>query len=175
MTPYTMAIVGIVPEHAYDSATYGSNPIGSGRYILKQWDRGQQVILEANPDYYGEEPEMKQVTILFMEEDAAFLAAQAGEVDLAYTSATYSDQEIDGYDLAAYASVDWIWHTHLPHIRIRRLTDMILRHMQVWTTEDLTFRLWKRARTRKGAQWGMTLLPMCWSAVPSISALTGRR
>ena len=104
--PYTMAIVGIVPEHAYDSSAYGSNPIGSGRYILKQWDRGQQVILEANPDYYGEAPQMKQVTILFMEEDAAFLAAQAGEVDLAYTSATYSDQEIDGYDLAAYASVD---------------------------------------------------------------------
>ena len=64
--PYTMAIVGIVPEHAYDSATYGSNPIGSGRYILKQWDRGQQIILEANPDYYGEQPKMKQVTILFM-------------------------------------------------------------------------------------------------------------
>ena len=104
--PYTMAIVGIVPEHAYNSADYGSNPIGSGRYILKQWDRGQQVILEANPDYYGEEPKMKQVTILFMEEDAAFLAAQAGEGDLVYTSATYSDQSIDGYSLASYASVD---------------------------------------------------------------------
>lgn len=104
--PYTMAIVGIVPEHAYNSADYGSNPIGSGRYILKQWDRGQQVILEANPDYYGEEPKMKQVTILFMEEDVAFLAAQAGEADLVYTSATYSDQSIDGYSLASYASVD---------------------------------------------------------------------
>ena len=104
--PYTMAIVGIVPEHAYNSADYGSNPIGSGRYTLKQWDRGQQVILEANPDYYGEEPKMKQVTILFMEEDAAFLAAQAGEADLVYTSATYSDQSIDGYSLASYASVD---------------------------------------------------------------------
>lgn len=104
--PYTMAVVGIVPEHAYDSETYGSNPIGSGRYILKQWDRGQQVILEANPDYYGEAPRMQRVTILFMEEDAAFLAAQAGEVDLAYTSATYSDQTIDGYSLASYASVD---------------------------------------------------------------------
>ena len=104
--PYTMAIVGIVPEHAYDSASYGSNPIGSGRYILKQWDRGQQVILEANPDYYGDAPKMKQVTILFMEEDAAFLAAQAGQVDVAYTSATYSDQKIDGYSLASYASVD---------------------------------------------------------------------
>lgn len=104
--PYTMAIVGIVPEHAYNSAAYGSAPIGSGRYILKQWDRGQQVILEANPDYYGEEPQMKKITILFMEEDAAFLAAQAGEVDLAYTSATYSDQKITGYSLASYASVD---------------------------------------------------------------------
>ena len=104
--PYTMAVTGIVPEHAYDSATYGASPIGSGRYILKQWDRGQQVILEANPDYYGGEPLMKKVTILFMEEDAAFLAAQAGQVDLAYTSATYSDQQIEGYALASHATVD---------------------------------------------------------------------
>ena len=104
--PYTMAVTGIVPEHAYDSATYGASPIGSGRYILKQWDRGQQVILEANPDYYGGEPLMKKVTILFMEEDAAFLAAQAGQVDLAYTSATYSDQQIEGYELASCATVD---------------------------------------------------------------------
>lgn len=104
--PYTMAVVGIVPEHAYDSKTYGTNPIGSGRYILKQWDKGQQVILEANPDYYGEEPKMKQVTILFMEEDAAFLAAQSGQVDLAYTSATYSEEEVEGYALASYDSVD---------------------------------------------------------------------
>ena len=104
--PYTMAVTGIVPEHAYDSAAYGASPIGSGRYILKQWDRGQQVILEANPDYYGGEPLMKKVTILFMEEDAAFLAAQAGQVDLAYTSATYSDQQIEGYALASYATVD---------------------------------------------------------------------
>ena len=104
--PYTMAVTGIVPEHTYDSATYGASPIGSGRYILKQWDRGQQVILEANPDYYGGEPLMKKVTILFMEEDAAFLAAQAGQVDLAYTSATYSDQQIEGYALASYATVD---------------------------------------------------------------------
>ena len=104
--PYTMAVTGIVPEHAYDSATYGASPVGSGRYVLKQWDRGQQVILEANPDYYGGEPLMKKVTILFMEEDAAFLAAQAGQVDLAYTSATYSDQQIEGYALVSYATVD---------------------------------------------------------------------
>ena len=104
--PYTMAIVGILPEHAYDPATYGSHPIGSGRYVLKQWDRGQQVILEYNPDYYGPQPRMEQVNILFMEEDAAFLAVQAGQADLAYTSATYSDRSVNGFSLLSVRTVD---------------------------------------------------------------------
>jgi peptide/nickel transport system substrate-binding protein len=103
--PYTMAIVGIVPEHAY-GPDYGSNPIGSGRYIMKQWDKGQQIIFEANPDYYGEEVKMKKVTVVFMAEDAAFAAAKAGQVDLAYTAATYSEQQVKGYELLSFASVD---------------------------------------------------------------------
>ena len=104
--PYTMATLGIVPEDSYDPATYGSNPIGSGRYVLKQWDRGQQVILEANPDYYGDKPKMERVIILFMEEDAAFLAVQAGQADLAYTSATYAGQTVDGFSLLSVPTVD---------------------------------------------------------------------
>lgn len=103
--PYTMAIVGIVPEHAYDE-NYGQNPIGSGRYIMKQWDRGQQVIFEANPDYYGEAPKIKKVTVLFMEEDAALAAALAGQVDVAHTAASYSDQTMEGYRLLAVQTVD---------------------------------------------------------------------
>ncbi len=103
--PYTMAVVGIVPEHAYDE-NYGQQPIGSGRYIMKQWDRGQQVIFEANPDYYGEEPKIKKLTVLFMEEDAALAAAMAGQVDVAHTAAAYSGQTIDGYSLMRVESVD---------------------------------------------------------------------
>ena len=102
---YTMSIVGIVPEHAY-GPDYGLNPIGSGRYIMKQWDKGQQIIFEANPDYYGEEVQMKKVTVVFMDEDAAFAATKAGQVDLAYTAASYSEQTIVGYELLAFASVD---------------------------------------------------------------------
>ena len=102
---YTLAVVGIVPEHAYGDG-YGEHPIGSGRYLLKQWDRGQQVIFEANPDYYGEAPNIERVTIAFMEEDAALAAVRAGQVDVAYTSATYADQKVDGYGFEAYKSVD---------------------------------------------------------------------
>jgi len=104
--PYTMAITGIVPAHAYDPATYGSNPIGSGRYMLKQWDRGQQVILRANPDYYGEKPLMDRVVVLFMEEDASLAAASAGTVDVAYTSAALAGAVPAGYTLLNCASVD---------------------------------------------------------------------
>ena len=103
---YTLAVFGIVPEHCYEAGAYGENPIGSGRYLLNQWDRGQQVILEANPDYYGKAPNIKTVIILFMEEDAALAAAKAGEVDIAYTSATYSEEQVDGYELLACKSVD---------------------------------------------------------------------
>ena len=103
--PYTMAITGIVPKHAY-GPDYGEHPIGSGRYVLTQWDKGQQIILTANDTYYGEAPKMKQVTIVFMEEDAAFAAAKAGQVDLAYTAASYSSQTVEGFHLLDCATVD---------------------------------------------------------------------
>lgn len=102
---YTLAVVGIVPEHAYGD-TYGDNPIGSGRYMLEQWDKGQQVILKANPDYYGEAPKIERVVVVFMEEDASLAAAQSGQVDVAYTSATFADKQPSGYDLLNCASVD---------------------------------------------------------------------
>ena len=102
---YTLAVMGIVPEHAY-GPDYGANPIGSGRYMLEQWDMGQQVILKANPDYYGEPVKMQRVVVVFMEEDASIAAAQAGQVDVAYTSATYYDVVPTGYELLACTSVD---------------------------------------------------------------------
>ncbi len=102
---YTLAVIGIVPENAYDSS-YGQNPIGSGRYKLVQWDRGQQVILEVNPDYYGEQPKMKRVVVLFMDEDASLASAMAGVADIAYTSATMAAQCPQDYDLLNCLSVD---------------------------------------------------------------------
>ncbi len=102
---YTLAVVGIVPAHAY-GADYGANPIGSGRYMLEQWDRGQQVILKANPDYYGDAPLMQRVVVLFTEEDASLAAASSGQADVAYTSAVFADAAPQGCTLLNCASVD---------------------------------------------------------------------
>ena len=46
---------GHVPKHVH-GPDYARNPIGSGPYQLVQWDEGQQLIVEANPTYYGEAP-----------------------------------------------------------------------------------------------------------------------
>lgn len=102
---YTLAVLGIVPEHAY-GPEYGRNPIGSGRYVLERWDKGQQVIFTANPKYYGRKPSMERVVVVFMDEDAALAAVQKGEVDIAYTYATHACQAFEGYELTAYKTVD---------------------------------------------------------------------
>ena len=102
---YTLAVLGIVPEHAYGEG-YGEAPVGSGRYLLERWDRGQQAVFVASPRYYGEAPLMERVVVVFMDEDAALAAVQAGEVDIAYTFATHAHQAFTGYELASYATVD---------------------------------------------------------------------
>lgn len=101
----TIASIGIVPEHAYTEG-YGDNPIGSGPYKFVQWNKQEQLILEANEDYYGEIPAIKKVTLVFQQEDAALAAVKAGQVDIALTAATLADTVIDGYQVQAVTTVD---------------------------------------------------------------------
>ena len=101
----TVATVGIVPEHAYDE-DYGMHPIGSGPFKFVQWNKQEQLILEANEDYYGTVPAMKKVIIVFQDEDAAFAAVKAGQVDIGLTAATLATNEIEGYKVAAITTVD---------------------------------------------------------------------
>lgn len=101
----TVATVGIVPEHAYSDG-YANAPMGSGPWKFVQWNKGEQVILEANENYYGKVPAIKKVTIVFMDEDAAFAAALAGQVDVALTSATHATRDLAGMRLEAVTTLD---------------------------------------------------------------------
>lgn len=101
----TVATVGIVPEHAY-GPDYGTNPVGSGPYQFVQWNKQEQLILEANDDYYGKTPAIRKVTIVFQDEDAALAAVRAGQVDIALTAATLATTQVPGYTVKAVTSVD---------------------------------------------------------------------
>lgn len=101
----TLASIGIVPKHAYDS-DYGRNPIGSGPYKLVEWRSQEQIIFTVNEDYYGDIPSIKNVTVVFMSEDASLAAVKAGEVDVAVTSATLATVDVPGYHIVAFRSAD---------------------------------------------------------------------
>jgi ABC-type transport system substrate-binding protein len=59
-----------------------SNPIGTGPYVLEKWDRGNEIVLKANPNYWGEKP--KEDTVIFRwnsEAAARWNELQAGTID----------------------------------------------------------------------------------------------
>lgn len=96
---------GIVPKKSYTSEYY-QNPIGSGPLVLVQWDKGQQIIVKPNENYYGQKPNFDKITFLFLEEDAAFAAAKAGQLDMTAIPPSYASQKIEGMKLTEVSSVD---------------------------------------------------------------------
>src|SRR5690606_36686588 len=102
---HTLTNTGIVPENLYDD-TYYENPIGSGAYQMVQWDKGQQLIVEENPYYYGNKSEFKKLTFLFLSEAAAFAAARAGELDIVSVTPALSQEDVPGMNLVVFESVD---------------------------------------------------------------------
>ena len=58
-------------------------PVGSGPYKFKEWISGEKLVLEANPDYWGEKPKLKSITIKPVVENAArTLMLETGEADV---------------------------------------------------------------------------------------------
>ncbi len=102
---YILTNTGIVPEHVHDPG-YAENPVGSGPYKFVQWDKGQQLIVEANPYYYGSNPYFKKITFLFLGEDGAFAAARAGNVDMVAVRSTLAKEEVAGMRLEVLESID---------------------------------------------------------------------
>lgn len=81
--PSRMYLLRIAPPvHTADEANL-ENPVGTGPYKFVSWDRGQQIVLEANEDYWGGAPAISRVVIRPIPEDSTRIAAlQSGEVDL---------------------------------------------------------------------------------------------
>lgn len=100
-----LAYLGIVPKHAHNDA-FKEAPVGSGPYKLIQWDKGQQVIFEANENYYGDKATIKRLTMVFLEQDAAYSAIKNGSVDVALINGTLAEQPIEGTEVVDLDSIE---------------------------------------------------------------------
>lgn len=76
----------ILKEHAADDARgfLAQNTAGSGPFMLKSWQKGQQLVLVPNPYYAGEKPSFKRVSVKIIGESASRrLQLSRGDIDIA--------------------------------------------------------------------------------------------
>ncbi|MGV6804771.1 MAG: ABC transporter substrate-binding protein [Ruegeria sp.] len=70
----------VAPESIEDIKT---NPVGTGAYKFGEWVQGDRIVLERNPDYWGDQPSLEQATFKFISDPtAAFAAMMAEDVDV---------------------------------------------------------------------------------------------
>ena len=88
----------VVAPSAYENGANSiENPIGSGPYKFVSWEKGQNVVLEANEDYWDTEnaPKTKNVIFRFIAENSSRVTAlNNGEVDI-----------IDGIDASVVPTI----------------------------------------------------------------------
>jgi peptide/nickel transport system substrate-binding protein len=68
------AFIGMLSPKSLEGLEKGKTTekiVGTGPFKLVQWTRGEQVIMEQNPDYWGSPAKIKKLTFKFVPEDAA--------------------------------------------------------------------------------------------------------
>ena len=102
----------IMPEHLYEgqeeidfsgTELKDGNAVGTGPYSLKEYKRGEYLQFEANENYYGGKPSVKNVTLrIITNADTTKVALQKGEVDASMVLPS-DIEDLEKNDLATYA------------------------------------------------------------------------
>lgn len=84
----------IIDSDYYASCTaeeFARNPVGTGAYKFVKWDAAQQVVLEANDDYWAGAANIKNIVVKFIaDNNQAYIAVENGEADF-YFNVTATD------------------------------------------------------------------------------------
>lgn len=124
-----LAEVPIIPRHilaaADDStvASFSSNPIGTGRYTMRQWEPDGGVLLEANQAYFDGPPLNSGLRYRnFPSTDSAARAFDAGAVDAMYLPPSmhhlYRDREsVTLHEYPFFTPITLAFHHQHPALR----------------------------------------------------------
>jgi peptide/nickel transport system substrate-binding protein len=83
----SMTLTSVISPAAIDK--YGEdvrqNPVGAGPYVLKEWVKGDRIVLVRNENYYGKKPTVEQITFKIVPEVSTREAMlRAGQIDICY-------------------------------------------------------------------------------------------
>ena len=82
-------VMGIVPKHLLEKENllktdFSRHPVGTGPYRLTKWTTGQQLKLQANPDYFEGKPLVSRyVYRIIPDQTTNFLELETGNIDMA--------------------------------------------------------------------------------------------
>lgn len=82
--------LGIVPTGA-NAKTFGLHPIGTGPYKLSSWQVNNQVVLTANPHYWGGAPHIQKIVFKIIPDNTTqVLGLESGSLNLITSPLPYS-------------------------------------------------------------------------------------
>ena len=107
----------IVPKHllegraSLNDAPFNARPVGSGPYVLRAWEHGNQMVFDANPRYFRGPPHIPHVILKFVP-DQNTLVAQLGahELDMYYDVGLAQLERVralDGIRVRSTPSLQW--------------------------------------------------------------------
>jgi peptide/nickel transport system substrate-binding protein len=133
----------IIPKAYYEEMggeAFSEHPIGSGPFMVKEWVRGQHVILERNPYFWKPgQPYLDEITINYVpDENTRMLQIESGEAQIA-TEVPYSQIDrinaLDGIHVVIEDVMAWdaVWFNS----RIKPLDDVkVIRALNYATPKE---------------------------------------
>jgi peptide/nickel transport system substrate-binding protein len=104
----------VVPAHLLAAAPeindvpFNAQPVGTGPFRFVRWDRGRQIVLEANPRYFRGRPKLDRI-VLQIVPDANTVATllRTHEIDLAVSANPLMYEELHGTQGLRETLSDW--------------------------------------------------------------------
>jgi peptide/nickel transport system substrate-binding protein len=123
--PFAPALIswamGIVPKHLLEGAdltetALARRPVGTGPYRFVEWRTAEQIVLEANDDYWGGRPSIdRYIYRIIPDASTMFLELKAGNVDwmnlepLQYARQTDSDYFRENFNKHRYLNFQYTY------------------------------------------------------------------
>lgn len=79
----------IVAKEAAERPDFAHNPMGTGAFRMVEWERGRQIVMEANPDYFEGRPFLDRAEILFRGADEFLDLFKSGTLDTVVAGAAF--------------------------------------------------------------------------------------
>jgi peptide/nickel transport system substrate-binding protein len=97
--------------HDINRVAFNAQPVGTGPYVFRSWEHGNEMHFEANRSYFGGAPKIPHVVFKFIHDQNTLLSQlETHEIDLYYGVPPYQfalAKNVPGTAIAQTASADW--------------------------------------------------------------------